>query len=109
MWYDVGVELFDSQYIHHLHVINGDNAGNVTSCGKMLKLWLEMHPTATWDRLLKALQAPGVDLISLASKIQGKLLPSEGMHTVYKLHVHNINEPYTNMIANCLYFIFAMY
>jgi len=101
------MELFDPKYEHHLHVIKVNNAGNVTECcAQMLKLWLEKHPTATWDRLLKALEAPGVELKSLASKIQRKLLSSEGMFTVYKLYVHN-KEPYAIMI-NWKLFIFYL-
>ena len=81
MWQDVGVELLDPDYEPEkmLHVIKTNNAGNVKECcGEMLRLWLDKHPTATWDQLLKALRAPGIELNDLASKVQRKLLPSQG-------------------------------
>jgi len=47
----------------------------------MLELWLNRQPNATWNQLIKALRAPGIELNNVASKIE-KMLLSEGNNIV---------------------------
>ena len=42
----------------------------------MLELWLKRQPNATWNQLIKALKAPGIELNNAASEIEEMLLPS---------------------------------
>ena len=46
-------------------------------CMEMLKYWMSSHPNATWNQLLAALKAPGVELHSLAASVE------IGMYGVY--------------------------
>ena len=38
-------------------------------CKEMFSKWLETQEDASWDQLLEALRSPGVQLESLANKI----------------------------------------
>jgi len=58
VWQDVGVELLDPEY----------EPERILHCEDMLRFWLDKHPTATWNQLLKALRVPGVELNDLASR-----------------------------------------
>ena len=76
-WYDIGLELLEQKDERAVNIIKKNNAGNVTECcTEMLELWLNRQPNATWNQLIKALKAPGIELNSAASKIEEMLLPS---------------------------------
>ena len=76
-WYDVGLELLEQKDERAVNVIKKNNAGNITECCmEMLELWLNRQPDATWNQLIKALRAPGIELNDAAYKIEGMLLPS---------------------------------
>ena len=36
----------------------------------MLKCWLNITPGATWDNLILALRAPGLELLSIADDVE---------------------------------------
>ena len=40
----------------------------------MFDLWLKKQPTASWDQLIEALRQPGIELGTLAGKIEQMLL-----------------------------------
>ena len=44
----------------------------------MLELWLTRQPNATWNQLIEALKAPGIELNNAVSKIEEMLLLSTG-------------------------------
>ena len=49
----------------------------------MLELWLNRQPDATWNQLIEAVKAPGIELNNAASKIEGMLLSSaEGIANI---------------------------
>ena len=86
-WFDVGVELFKKNDVKQLDTIESSNNGNAEMCsGKMLKLWNEKYPEATWNDLIKSLNAPGVELCTTASKIEKMLLPP-GMFANSNCHI----------------------
>ena len=43
----------------------------------MLDLWLMKQPTASWNQLIEALRQPGINLGTLATKIEQVLLQPE--------------------------------
>ena len=94
IWYDIGLELLEQKDENAIEIIKKENTGDISECcTKMLKLWLNKSPNATWNQLIEALKAPGIELNDAASKIEGMLLPStEGsIHNV--LYVCNIFIP----------------
>ena len=40
----------------------------------MLNLWLKKQPTVSWNQLMEALRQPGIELGTLAKKIEQMLL-----------------------------------
>ena len=51
-----------------------NNRNNVSeACNWMLELWIGKQPEATWNQLIKALRAPGIELNTVASQIEGML------------------------------------
>ena len=76
-WYDIGLELLEQKDEKAVNIIKKNNAGNIAECcTEMLELWLNKQPNATWNQLINALKAPGIELNNAASKIEGMLLPS---------------------------------
>ena len=65
-WYELGVELLDEDQLTQLDIINTDNNEVTRRCAEMFLFWLETHPTATWQNLVDALKAPGVELNDVA-------------------------------------------
>ena len=71
-WKDIGVELLEQKDVEKLNVIKRNNAGDcIECCGEMLELWLHKQPKATWNQLIEALKAPGIELDDVASEIEG--------------------------------------
>ena len=70
-WYDVGVALLDPGDEVALDTISKDHPGDSEKCAaKMLKLWLDRKPEASWGQLLEALREPNIKLNTLAVKIE---------------------------------------
>ena len=82
------MELFDKDDITQLDTIEASHPGDAeTCCKKMLKLWVEKYPEATWNDLIESLKARGVELRETASKIEGMLLPP-GMFVNSNCHIN---------------------
>ena len=85
-WFDLGVELLDSNDIAELNKTEAEYSSDLDKCcTKMFNLWLNKQPTASWNQLIEALRQPGIDLGTLASRIKQMLL--QGMFqrlSVYK-------------------------
>ena len=82
------MELFHKDDITQLDTIEASHPGDAeTCCKKMLKLWVEKYPEATWNDLIESLKAPGVELRETASKIEGMLLPP-GMFVNSNCHIN---------------------
>ena len=70
-YYEVGIELYKDDDVHHLDTIQKSCAMDYTKgCTDMFKFWLGTYGAATWDRLIKGLKAPGLQLNAIAQDIK---------------------------------------
>ena len=75
-WHDLGLELLEQEDEEKLNEIETNNPNDVSkSCKEMFQLWLRKCTNATWNQLIGALK--DVNLNSIATSIEGKLIPSE--------------------------------
>lgn len=64
-----------------LNIIEANYPTNVKwCCNKMLEIWLELDPNASWEKLFAALESPAVSIQSGIMKVI----------YVYKLSNHNL-------------------
>ena len=69
----LSIELLEPEDIHALDEIQKNYPRDVgMCCTKMLQLWLERQPDASWEQLLQALKE--VEMNDLASSIEQELL-----------------------------------
>lgn len=69
-WKDLGIQLLGSSHSKQLNVIKLNNPNSVEECcTKMFEYWLDVDPTATWDKLIAALQHIGLNTLSQKVKI----------------------------------------
>ena len=77
-WHDLGIELLDSNDVEELDTIEAEHPSDLTKCcTKMFQLWLKKQPTASWNQLIEALKQTGINLGTLAGKIEQMLLKPE--------------------------------
>ena len=69
-WYELGIELLDEDQSRQLKIIKSNNQEVTRRCSEMFSFWLETHPTATWQNLIEALRAPGVELNDVAATVE---------------------------------------
>ena len=71
-YYELGIELYKDDDVHHLDTIQRSCAIDYTKgCTEMLKFWQVAYgDAATWDRLIRALQAPGLQQNAIALEIK---------------------------------------
>ena len=73
-WYDLGIQLFSESQLPRLDEIratySNDRRGG---CIEMLKYWLKITPGATWDNLIHALRAPGLELLAIADVVEKEI------------------------------------
>jgi len=75
----LGLELLDQKYEDVLHKIKSNySTSPIECCSKMFHLWLDESTNATWDQLIKALRAIGLNM--LAHEIAEMLIPEEHTH-----------------------------
>ena len=73
-WYDVGLALSITE--GKLTEIQANNPNDVGKCCRqMFSHWLQKDVHASWEKLMTALESPGVDHNSLAKFIRCKLIP----------------------------------
>lgn len=64
-WNDIGIKLLDDEYVNKLSTIKSNYPDNVQiCCEKMFILWLAHDNGATWDKLLTALKAVGLNALA---------------------------------------------
>ena len=69
-WHELGIELYKDADVPRLDTIQREFPGNFTkACTEMLTYWLNTYTNATWDRLIKALREPGLQLNAIALDI----------------------------------------
>ena len=73
IWHDLGIELLDPD-VEELDIIEAGCSDINKCCTKMFQMWLKKQPTASWNQLIEALKQPGINLGTLASKIEQMLL-----------------------------------
>ena len=70
-WYNLGIQLFSESQRPKLDGIRStyskDHQGG---CVEMLNWWLKITPRATWDNLIHALKAPGLELLAIADDVE---------------------------------------
>ena len=80
-WKDLGVQLLGSSHSGKLDVIEANSSKNVEECcTNMFKYWLDVEPTATWNKLILALKEIGLN--TLSEKITIDILKGTCMYTV---------------------------
>ena len=73
-WYDLGIQLFSESQVPRLDEIYDTYSNDRRrGCREMLKCWLKITPGATWDDLIRALRAPGLELLSIADDVEKQL------------------------------------
>ena len=70
-WYNLAIQLFNESQLPRLDEIratySNDRRGG---CAEMFKHWLNVTPGASWDNLIHALRAPGLQLLSIADVVE---------------------------------------
>ena len=86
-WYELGIELLDDDQLTQLEIIKTNDSEVTRRCAAMLIYWLQSHSTATWQQLIGALKAPGVELNNVATMVEALFL---GMYVCLyaRMHVH---------------------
>ena len=83
-WYELGIELLDDDQLAQLDIIKTNNSEVTRCCAEMFLSWLRSHTTATWQDLVEALKAPGVELNDVAAMVEAQfihgLLYCKNMH-----------------------------
>ena len=69
-WYELGIELLNEDQLTHLDIIKTNNHEVTRCCSEMFLFWLRSHSTATWQNLVEALKAPGVELNDVAATVE---------------------------------------
>ena len=70
-WYDLGIQLFNESQLPRLDEIRSTYLNNRwEGCVEMLKYWLKITPRATWNNLIHALRAPGLQLLAIADDVE---------------------------------------
>ena len=70
-WYKLGIELYKEADVSQLDTIKKQHPGDLAeACTKMLSYWRETYQDATWNSLIKALEARGLQLNTIATEIK---------------------------------------
>ena len=73
-WYSLGIQLFSESKLPRLDEIRATYSNNRREgCGEMLRCWLNITPEATWDQLIHALRAPGLELLTTADDVEKEI------------------------------------
>ena len=74
-WHYLGIELLHPDDVGELNTIEAEHPSDFNKCCiKMFDLWLKKQPIASWNQLIEALRQPGIDLGTLATKIETMLI-----------------------------------
>ena len=72
----MGIELLDPDDVDELDKIKAQYPHDLNECCKaMFQLWLRKQSDASWNQLLEALRQRGIELDTLAIKIEEMLQP----------------------------------
>ena len=74
-WRDLGVQLLRPDQENMLDIIAADHPHDVVRCCKcVLKKWLDTATDATWNKLIRVLRSPSVQLDYLASQLEQMMI-----------------------------------
>ena len=74
-WRDLGVQLLRADQEKILGIIEADHPRDTVSCCKcVLETWLDTSTDATWNKLIRALRSPSVQLDYLADQLEQKMM-----------------------------------
>ena len=80
-WYDLAIQLFNESQVPRLDEISATFSNDRRrGCVEMLKHWLKITPGATWDNLIHALRAPGLQLMAIADEVEKEVEGNYAMH-----------------------------
>ena len=69
-WYKLGIQLLDSSQLINLDKVRLTYSNDSQkACVEMIKYWLKNTSDATWDSLIHALRAPGLELLAIAEDV----------------------------------------
>ena len=70
-WFELGLELLDDSQARQLDIIKANNHDDVIKCCQdMFKYWLDTDPTASYNKLVNSLKAPGIEMDTVAVKLE---------------------------------------
>ena len=73
-WFELGIQLLNEQQLPKLDEIHKAYPNDLQRrCIELLKYWLEITPGATWDNLIHALRAPGLQLMTIADDVEKEI------------------------------------
>ena len=70
-WYILGIALLDEDQFPQLQIINHHHNDETRCCIDLFIYWLRSHPKATWYDLVEKLKSKGVELNTVAAKLEG--------------------------------------
>jgi len=74
-WHELGIELYKDSDVSLLDTFKRESSKDYTEgCSKMFNYWLGKYEDATWEKLIKALRAPGINLNSVALDIMKEVV-----------------------------------
>lgn len=73
-WYIVGLELLETTDETLLDNIRDQPSLDMEKCEKMLQLWLDKQPKASWNQLIAALKVDHVGLQTKSKEIEQMLI-----------------------------------
>ena len=74
-WHELGIELYKNSDVGQLEKFKKESPSDYTvGCTKMFKYWLETYTDVTWERLIRALKAPGIQLNAVALDIKEEVI-----------------------------------
>ena len=78
MWYVLGIKLYKESDVPKLETFKKNHLNdNAAACTEMLNFWLQAYgDAATWHKLIKALEAPGLQMGATAREIEKEMLNS---------------------------------
>ena len=82
-WFDIGLELLEPEDEPQLRIVRSSKLGTIECCAEMLELWIDRQANATWNQLIKALRAPGIEMYSVASTIKNMLIEGNAFSNAY--------------------------
>ena len=78
-WHELGIQLLKQSQLPKLDEIQKAYPNDLQRCCvEMLKYWLTVTPEATWDNLIHALRAPGLEMLAIADEVEKEV---EGYYT----------------------------